>query len=195
MKLDTNIQQYANYVNSHVEEIARCVDARFEKDRIQIKGKIVEEIKSYITPLPVHFEIKRDNNPFDRSGVLVEDGDVTLNQTIMDFLQNEYTGNKTATYMSGMGWSYDTYEDELGYLTLEMSYEIMILTIREHIESHYCVKLSDDEFEDIKCACYDFDDIYMDCIANEFCCPLEAIKFVGIGDIKLSSFVNLVHMI
>lgn len=195
MKVDTNIQRYANYVNSHVEEIARCVDARFEKNKIQIKSKMVEEIKSYLTPLPVHFEIKRDDNPFDRSGVLVEDGEVILNQTVMEFLQNEYTGNKTATYISGMGWSYDTYEDELGYFTLEMSYEIMISTIREHIESHYCVKLSDDEFEDIKFACYDFDDIYTACIANEFCCSLEAIKFVGIGDIKLSSFVNLVHMV
>ena len=28
-----DIQQYANYVNSHVEEIARCVDVRFEKNR------------------------------------------------------------------------------------------------------------------------------------------------------------------
>ena len=104
MKVDTNIQRYANYVNSHVEEIARCVDARFEKNKIQIKSKMVEEIKSYLTPLPVHFEIKRDDNPFDRSGVLVEDGEVILNQTVMEFLQNEYTGNKTATYISGMGW-------------------------------------------------------------------------------------------
>ena len=104
-----DIQQYTNYVNFHVEEIARCVDARFEKNKCQIKSKIVKEIKRYMTPLPVHFEIKRDNNPFDCSGILVEDGDITLNQTVTDFLQNEYTGNKTATYMSGMGWSYDTY--------------------------------------------------------------------------------------
>lgn len=190
-----DIQQYANYVNSHVEEIARCVDVHFEKNRRQIRSKIVKEIKRYITPLPVHFEIKRDNNPFDCSGVLVEDGNITLNQTVTDFLQNEYTGNKTATYMSGMGWSYDTYEDELGYLTLEIASEIMLSAIRKHIESHYCVKLSDDEFEDIRCACYEFDDIYMACIANEFFSSLEAIKFVGIGDIKLSSFVNLVHMV
>lgn len=190
-----DIQQYTNYVNSHVEEIARCVDARFEKNKRQIKSKIVEEIKRYITPLPVHFEIKRDNNPFDCSGILVEDGDITLNQTVTDFLQNEYTGNKTATYMSGMGWSYDTYGDELEYLTLEIASEIMLSTIRECIESHYCVKLSDDEFEEIRCACCEFDDIYMACIANEFFSSLEAIKFVGIGDIKLSSFVNLVHMV
>ena len=43
--------------------------------------------------------------------------------------------------------------------------------------------------------CYEFDDIYMACIANEFFSSLEAIKFVGLGDIKLSSFVNLVHMV
>ena len=190
-----DIQQYTNYVNSHVEEIARCVDARFEKNKRQIKSKIVKEIKRYITPLPVHFEIKRDNNPFDCSGILVEDGDITLNQTVTDFLQNEYTGNKTATYMSGMGWSYDTYGDELEYLTLEIASEIMLSTIRECIESHYCVKFSDDEFEEIRCACCEFDDIYMACIANEFFSSLEAIKFVGIGDIKLSSFVNLVHMV
>lgn len=190
-----NIQQYANYVNSHVEEIAKCVDACFEKNRIQIKSKIVEEIKGYITPLPVHFELKKNDNPFDHSGILVEDGDITLDQTVTDFLQNEYTGNKTATYISGMGWSYDTYEDELGYFTLETGLEIMLSTIRERIESHYCVKFSDDEFEDIKFACNDFDDIYTDCIAYEFCAPLEAIEFIGIGDIELSSFANLVHMV
>ena len=135
-----DIKQYANYVYSHVEEIARCVDVHFEKTRRQIRSKIVKEIK-------------RDNNPFDCSGVLIEDGNITLNQTVTDFLQNEYTGNKTATYMSGMGRSYDTYEDELGYLTLEMASEIMLSAIRKHIESHYCVKLSDDEFKDIRRVC------------------------------------------
>lgn len=185
-----NIQQYANYVNSHVEEIAQHVDVRFEKNKAQIKSKIIEKIKGYITSLPVHFELERDDNPFDCSGVLVEDGDIDLNQTVVDFLQYEYTGNKTATYMSGMGWSYDTYEDELGYFTLEMALEIMLSTIREHIESHYYVKLSDDEFEDIKFACYDFDDIYMACIANKFYSSFEAIEFVGIGDMELSSLVN-----
>lgn len=54
-----NVQQYVNYVNSHVEEIAGCVDANFEKNRVQIKSKIVEEIKGYITPLPIHFELKK----------------------------------------------------------------------------------------------------------------------------------------
>lgn len=185
-----NIQQYANYVNSHVEEIAQHVDVRFEKNKAQIKSKIIEKIKGYITSLPVHFELERDDNPFDCSGVLVEDGDIDLNQTVVDFLQYEYTGNKTATYMSGMGWSYDTYEDELSYFTLEMAYEIMLSTIREYIELHFCVKLSDDEFEDIKIACNDFDDIYTICIAYEFCAPLEAIEFIGIGDVELNSLVN-----
>ena len=185
-----DIQQYTNYVNSHVEEIAKYVDARFEKDRAQIKNKIIEEIKGYITPLPVHFERKRDNNPFDRSGVLVEDGDIDLNQTVEEFLQYEYTGAKRATYISGMGWSYDTYGDELGYYTLEMSYETMVSVIRGHIESRFCVKLSDCEFEDIKCACDEFEDIYMACMANELCFPSEAIEFIGIGDMELRLLIT-----
>lgn len=78
----------------------------------------------------------------------------------------------------------------MGYFTIEMGLEIMLSTIREHIESHYCVKLSNDEFEDIKFACYDFDDIYMTCIVNKFYSSLEAIEFVGIGDMELSSLVN-----
>ena len=67
---------------------------------------------------------------------------------------------------------------------------IMFSAIRRHIENHFGENLSDDELEDIRESCSDFDDIYVDCKAYDFFCSMGAAEFVGIEDMQLKDIVK-----
>ena len=182
--------KYVDYVNSHIDEIAEYVNECFKQSKDFIRAKLIRQIRDYLSPIPIHYIEKDDNNPYDCSGALVEDGYISLNQTVTDFLQNEYSGNKEATYISGMGWSYNTYEDELHYYTIELAAEIMFPAIRRYIENGLNEVLSDDKFDTIKTSCGEFDEIYDNCIANEFFFCQPAIDFCGIGNIQLDNLIK-----
>ena len=179
------INKCVEYVNSNTEYIASCVNNCFELSKESLKIELIEKIKEYLNPLPMHYVWKYDNNPYDNSGIIVEDGTINLNQTIIEFLENEYNGNKEATYMSGMGWRYNTYEDELQYCTIELAANIMFDIIKKCIESKFSINISDKEFEEIRESCGDFDRIYDDCMASDFFFVYPMIEFVEIGNIKL----------
>ena len=181
-----DINKYIEYVNSNVDNIAKYVNECFEKEKEYIKDEIIKEIRSYLNPLPTHYILEDDGDPYDCSGVIVENGVVSLNQTIKEFLENEYTGLRTPTFVSGHGWNYDTYEDFLGNHTLGLGTGIMLNAIQERIESEFSVNLSDDEFEQIKESCRDFDPIYDDCIASDFFWGIPAVEYIGIENMKLT---------
>ncbi|WP_026506220.1 hypothetical protein [Butyrivibrio sp. NC3005] len=178
------------YVNSHVDEIAGYVNECFDQSKEFIKARLIRRIRDELSPTPVHYEIKYVYDPYDHSGILVEDGYISLEQTVGEFLENEYSGNKKATYESGRGWNYLTYGDEISYDTLDMASDIMFSAIRRHIENHFGENLSDDELEDIRESCSDFDDIYVDCKAYDFFCSMGAAEFVGIEDMQLKDIVK-----
>lgn len=185
-----DILQYTEYVNTHTDEIATYVDECFEQSKDFIKTKLIREIREYLSPIPFHYVRRYNHDPYDDSGILVRDGYVTLDQTITEFLQNEYSGNKEATYVSRMGWYYRTYEDELQDLTIEISAEIMRLAIRRYIENQFNACLSDNDFEDIWDTCDSCDEIYDNCVASDFFSSFSAIEFTDIGEMQLSNILK-----
>lgn len=182
--------KYIDYVNSHVDEITAYVDKCFEQSKDFIKIKLIRLIRDYLSPIPIHYVIKNDYDPYDSSGILIEQGYVSLDQTVKEFLQNEYSGNKEATYTSGMGWDYNTYGHELHYETINIAADIMYSAICRYIEDQFHVSLSDEEIEDIHDSCEDFDRIYDNCIANEFFFGTPAVEFVGIENMLLKDIVK-----
>lgn len=182
--------RYIDYVNTHVDEIAVYVDECFEQSKDSIKEKLICLIRDYLSPVPIHYVIKNDHNPYDSSGILVEQGYVSLDQTVKEFLEDEYSGNKEATYTSGMGWNYNTYEYELHYKTINIAADIMFPAICRYIEDHFHVSLSDEEFEDIVDSCGDFDRIYDNCVATDFFFGTPAVEFVGIENMLLKDIVE-----
>ena len=180
------MDKYIEYVNSNTENIANYVNSSFEETKDFIRAKLIREIRGYITPPPAHYVWEYDGNPYDCSGIIVESGVINLNQTVKEFLENEYSGNHEATYTSGMGWNYNTYGDELSCDTLEIGCGIMLSAIRRCIETEFSITLSDDEFEQIKVSCGEFDPIYDNCFASDFFHAEFAIEFVGIENIKLA---------
>ncbi|MGN0466865.1 MAG: hypothetical protein ACI4F9_11050 [Lachnospiraceae bacterium] len=185
-----NIKVYSDYVNNNVELIAEEVNRQFEISKDWIKAKIIRKIREYLTPIPAHYEWEEDDCPYDHSGRIVKNGFVSLNQTIDEFLENEYSGNTEATYISGMGLQYNTFGNELSYYTIEIAGEIMYSSIGRHIEKHFNISLSDDELEAVRDKCGDFDRIYDICLATDFFCYEAAIEFTKIGNRKLYQVVK-----
>ena len=187
------LSKYVEYVNSHSEEIVNYVNACFEESRELIRKKLIRKMRKWLTPLPEHYRWKPGGGPRDHSGRLVEEGKVDINQTVMDFLCEEYDGSKEATYTSGMGWRYNTYGRWLQCDTMEMAEDIMFPAIRRYIEAKFAITLSDEEFGTITDMCDGFDCIYDDSIASDFFFGEGAVEFVGIGDLKLAEIIAQPH--
>ena len=183
---------YIEYVNSHIDELAKDINDRFEDAKDFIKEKLIEDIRKFLTPIPVHYEWRYYGNPYDFSGEIFKNGYISLDQTVDAFLENEYTGDMEATYNSGCGWYYRTYGDELQYSTLEIASIIMCSAIKECIEKEFNISLSEEDFENIKENCNEFDPIYDECLASDFFWWEAAVEFVTIGSLKLTDILNTI---
>ncbi len=186
---NSNNSKYIEYINSHDDEIIKYIDECFEQEKEFIKTKMIQQIREELSPIPNHYEWKCVYNSYDHSGELIEDGYISLDLTVIDFL-NEYSGAKIATYESRYGWKYLTYDDEISEDMMEIASNIMLSAIRKYVENHFEENLSDDEFSNIKNACNDFDEIYENCKASDFFyCSIVA-EFVGIGNIQLKNIIR-----
>ncbi len=185
------ISEYANYVNASTEEIAKAIDNEFTRQRELIRVKVIREVRNYIEPLPAHYEWVIPVYSYDRTGRLEEKGKISLEQTINNFLYDEYTGNRIPTYESGRGWNYQLYEDELHYFSMDIAAEIMYQTIQRCIEEKYSVALTRDEFTTVLEACSMFNEIYDNCMASDFFFPEYVIDYLGIKDLKLRQIIKV----
>lgn len=186
--MEDDTKQYNSYIREHLDEIVKMIDDQFLLSKDFIRAKLIKEIKTYLSPIPVHYEWMYDGCQYDRSGILIEDGYIDINQTISEFLENEYNGNKTASFMSGCGFFYDTYGNELSYCTFEIAGDILYCTVRRVLEESYHTNLSDESFEELMDEWHD--EIYTNCLAYDFFSYEPVIEFVGIGDIKLFQLIE-----
>ena len=84
-------------------------------------------------PLP-HYRWSYDGCSYDYSGELIRDGDINIDITLGEFL-DEYTGSKWATFESGRGWSYTRYEKEVSHDLLEIGEMIMRSVIERYVDT------------------------------------------------------------
>lgn len=180
-----NVDIINQYVEDNCEEIAEKVDEYFEQSKGMIWEKVIAEIKSYLESVPEHYDWEPSKCAYDSSGKLVENGKVDLNQTIREFLENEHTGTKKATHISGCGYDYPTYGDDLSELTRDIGLDMLIKCIREILDTALLIDVSEDDVIDSY-----YDSVYDNCIANEFFFWEGAIEFLNIGNIKLSDLVE-----
>ena len=186
--MTTIVNQCIEYINNNYEEIVNAVDTQFTVTKEFITAKILCEVRKYITPIPEHFVWENDGCPYDYSGIIRVDGVVDLNQTLYEFLENELTGAKKATYISNYGFHYTTYGDILSYFTLEIAEYILQKTTKQYLEEKLDVCLSEQEFQDVMDDCHDI--IYDECIASDFFLWEGAIEFLNIGERSLISIAK-----
>lgn len=153
-----------------------------------IKEQLLEEIRGYITPVPKHYEWTRGYCPYDDSGEIYVNGLVSLDQTIAEFLENEYTGQRRATFISHQGFDYETYGDQISYLLKEIKENIVQKTVKKYVEELFGEEISEDDlfriFEEY------YSEIYAESIAFDFDFYEDAVKFTGIKNMKLSELVE-----
>lgn len=175
-------------IKDHTEEIAKKINEQFELEKDSIKEQLLEEIRGYITPVPKHYEWTRGYCPYDDSGEIYVDGLVSLYQTIAEFLENEYTGEKEATYESHRGFYYECYGDKLCYITQDIEGEILRKVTRKYLEELFGKELTEEEFDDVMDEYHD--ELYDGSIAYEFFWYETGIEFTGIQNMKLSELVE-----
>lgn len=179
--------EISEYIISHTNEIAEYADKCLYEKKDLMRVQILEIIKGYLSGNPIHFEWKNNDNPYDKSGIIVENGKISLDQSVIHFLENEYSGNKEPSYESGMGWIYNTYGDELRYEIAQIIGYIVSEVIRKYIEEHFSITISDKEFLDIEDSCDGFNDIFGTSVLEKFLHYDYTIMYVGIGDLLLSA--------
>lgn len=166
-----SMQQCIDYIKQNEDEIAEYVNSLFLAQKDVIREQILESLAAMLNPIPTHYEWRSNDCPYDYSGELYEDGKVSLEQTVSEFLESEYTGASRATYVSHYGLSYNTYGDSLSDDTLEIGCSIMTDGIKDFVQRNAgipCERFSREEFFDIKTECNEFDPIYDECRASDF---------------------------
>lgn len=124
-----SMQQCIDYIKQNEDEIAEYVNSLFLAQKDVIREQLLESLAAMLNPIPTHYEWRSNDCPYDYSGELYEDGKVSLEQTVSEFLESEYTGASRATYVSHYGLSYNTYGDSLSDDTLEIGCSPMELKI------------------------------------------------------------------
>lgn len=175
-------------IKDHTKEITKKINEQFEQEKDSIKEQLLEEIRGYITPVPTHYKWTRGYCPYDDSGEIYVDELVSLDQTIADFLENEFTGQRRATFISHQGFDYETYGDQISYLLKEVKENIVQKTVKKYVEELFREEISEDDlfriFEEY------YSEIYAESIAFDFDFYGDAVKFTGIQNMKLSELVE-----
>ena len=175
-------------IKDHTEEIAKKINEQFELEKDSIKEQLLEEIKGYITPVPRHYKWTRGDCPYDDSGEIYVDGLASLDQTIAEFLENEYTGQTRATYCSHRGLDYVTYGEWMSDLLTEIKENVVQKTVKKCMEELFGEEISEDDLVGVLEEYYS--EIYDDSMAFDFDWGESAIEFVGIQNMKLSELVE-----
>ena len=132
-------------IKDHTEEIAKKIYEQFELEKDSIKEQLLEEIRGFITPVPKLYEWTRGDCPYDDSGEIYVDGLVSLDQTIAEFLENEYTGQTRATFISHQGLDYITYGEWMSDLLAEIKENIVEKTVKKCMEELFGEEFSEDD--------------------------------------------------
>lgn len=185
---DDELQKYIGLVNDNVDEIVKYVDIQFNNSKESIKTKLIDQLREMLIPLPAHYYLKND------ASKIIESGLISTDQTIFDFLKNEYTGEKKFIYADKHNkyYNYIKYGDchFLNEPVMCIGRDIMNNAIYNYIAQKIGKEIPKCDFEIISEKCYGFDEIYDDCIASEFFYFESAIEFVGIKDVKLSKILK-----
>lgn len=189
MNTNNIINKCIAYINSNIDYVCKYVDSQFNTKKESIRQELLENIQCMLNDDLIHYEWYYDGCPYDYSGDLKDSGKIDFDQTIYEFLRDEYTGQWRATYTSHYGKSYVTYGESLSYDTLELADDILRDAVVSLLNTHFSITLTEQEIQDI----FDevFDEIYCSCIAPDFFVWEGAIEFVELGALKLCDIVQL----
>ena len=178
-----------NYIVQNLGDIIKYINSQLPDMHSYIAKRVLGEIRSYLSPLPTHYRWEIDEAvTWDRSGRIEQDGLISLNQTVITFLEEEYTGNSIATYESGRGLDYMTYRDKLDDFVRYLGAELKIALTARYIENNTGIVLEDKDYTTVSDCISDNDDFDEDLDIDFFFC-LHVMRILGINDVLLGDLV------
>lgn len=171
------MNQYEEYIDTHTEEIAQLVNQDFEAKKDQIKSGVLRTIKEDIDAVPImHYIWVCGGRPYNASGRLKEDGEMDLNLTVAEFLE-EYTGCWHPT----LG-RWGTYGDSLAEDMIPLADKILRKRAVKCLKSVFPDITNEDAEDAID---RQFDEVYMSSYASDFFFGEAVVEFLGISDVRL----------
>ena len=178
-----------NYIVQNLGDIIEYINSQLPDMHSYIANRVLGEIRSYLSPLPKHYKWEIDEAvTWDRSGRIEQDGLISLNQTVITFLEEEYTGNSIATYESGRGLDYMTYRDKLDDFVRYLGAELKIALTARYIENNTGIVLEDKDYTTVSDCISDNDDFDEDLDIDFFDCT-DVMRILGINDVLLGDLV------
>lgn len=178
-----------NYIVQNLGDIIKYINSQLPDMHSYIANRVLGEIRSYLSPLPKHYKWEIDEAvSWDSSGRIVQDGLISLNQTVKTFLEEEYTGDSLATYESGRGLDYMTYIDKLDDFVRYLGAELKIALTVRYIENDTGIVLEDKDYTTVNEFLMDNDDLDDDLDIDFFDCN-DVMKILGISDVLLGDLV------
>ena len=173
-------------MNKH--EVVEYVKKKINEQEDEILNEVGKNVAYWVLTMEKYDVDYSDTTPYDYSGEIHKVGE-RLNKnnydTLGGFLE-EYTGNRSATYCSGCGWSYDNYEKELEYIVRPLIYTIidecfqeLKITNPQSINEMTGMTIGEDEEEQI----YESFDDYIYCENVDALAYIEDWKTISFNDI------------
>lgn len=188
------LQKYVDCIYDHDKEIVIYINKQFNESKIEIREDILNKIKDFLSPIPDHYRWKYDGCPYDFSGKLVKKRKINLDQTILDFLKNEYTGKREESHCRGFNdnfkYYFPKYKDLLIDFTIPYANNFVCQCIHKYLNIHFQTNISGTDFKNIMDECCIIDEIYCDSITEYFISAERLLKYLKIGKMKLSELME-----
>lgn len=177
-KNEDGYEKYLGYIEDSLDEVAEKVTRIFDERKKGLAATLCGMLRDAAS-CATHYEWRRGDCPYDTSGELKDCGDIDLNISIADFLEEEYTGGTKATYVSGHGLSYETYQDSLTNDTITLCENVLRDAVRICLQEAFPEdEVSERDAEEVIYECHD--DIYDNCPAESFWPCSGALEYCGI---------------
>lgn len=169
-----------DFVNTNLDAIIDYINQTLPEFKCYITDRVVEELKSYVRPLPNHYVWSPDKTL--AFGKYIVDGTVNLNQTVHNFLETEY---KVDIFAGTTGFG--TYGTEFGNFVQRLGLELKTLIVKRYMENTLNIVLTEEDVEEVKECCTDYDEFFDD-ICFDFYGYGDTLDFIGLADCTMEIF-------
>lgn len=171
-----------------VKKIKEKLEQKIQSSELILLKKIKSEYSVYFLT-ETRKDVFDDGHSFDRSGVLMDTGEIFKDEysTFLDFLEAAYNGNSSPTFMSGWGLSYDTYKDEVEENVREWLYNELEDVVVELVERGLLIMEENDGAFDI------IEKYDEDCEIEELLWDKEHEFLSKLSEIKMEEIIKIGH--
>lgn len=184
-KMEIEQEICKNLIDYNLYDIVDFIKQYLNSNKSKISAGIFSILRGTISKYTNHYVWEVGDCEYDHSGEIHRDGYVDNKISISDFLENEYTGQSVATYISHYGLHYETCEDVFTQDVSYYMYELMLDLIVEFFETYCCTKIDKDDLFDVTDDVYEGTEIcYFDCIET-------IVEYTGIDlNTSLNDFIS-----